>query len=109
MKYPESLKHWKIIVITSILIFCITALAIKYSTVHTDTYKITKTERVNNEYLVFTDKEVLKNVDDFWFLKFNSSDVYGRLSDNIGSTVQLKVQGFRFPILSWYRNIIKVE
>jgi len=69
----------------------------------------TKTERVQDRYLIFSDKGVYKNVDDFRFLKFNSSDVYGQLSNRIGKATEVTVTGFRVPFLSWYENIVRVN
>ena len=102
-------KHFLKLLILSIVSFITILLTVKYSTTHTGTYRITKTERVSERYLIFTDKEVLKNVDDLFFLKFDSSDVYGKLSSKQGQVVKLTVQGLRVPLFSWYRNVIKVE
>jgi hypothetical protein len=80
---------------------------------------ITKTERVNygetSKYLVWADvqdeqgthSEVLEDVDAWYFIKWNSSDVYGQLK--VGQTYRLKVSGTRFQLLSWYRNIVSIE
>lgn len=65
------------------------------------------TDGENSKYLVYTDKEVFKNVDDYSFLKFNSSDVQNDLK--IGETYTVKVCGVRWPFMSWYRNIVKIE
>jgi hypothetical protein len=71
-------------------------------------YHIIKTERVvdggESKYLIFAKEETLKNVDTWWGLKFNSSDVYGRIA--AGQTCSFTVTGVRFPMLSWYRNIL---
>lgn len=40
-------------------------------------------------------------------MKFDSSDVYGELE--IGNSYEVRVVGWRIPLLSWYRNIIDVE
>ena len=73
--------------------------------------KITDKERVQDgnvsQYLIFTDNEVFKNTDSILFGKFNSSDVYNQLK--IDSTYTLKVNGWRVPFISEYRNILKVE
>jgi hypothetical protein len=58
-------------------------------------------------WIVFTEGEVFKNSDNFLFLKFNSSDVQRQLV--VGQTCQVKVNWFRVPFLSMYRNILKVE
>lgn len=57
-----------------------------------------------DKYLIFTDAETFENVDTWMALKFNSSDVYGKIRP--GATCDLRVYGFRVPYLSWYRNIV---
>ena len=64
-----------------------------------------ETGEVKSTYLVFTDQGVFRNDDSFWHLKYNSSDVYGML-DN-GKRYNLKVYGWRIPILTMYPNIVK--
>lgn len=58
-------------------------------------------------YLVFTDDQTYKNVDSPAYLKFNSSDVQGRLVQT--GKYRITYYGFRIPALSMYRNIIKAE
>ena len=69
----------------------------------------TKTERVESRYLIFSNKGVFKNVDDIRFFKFNSSDVYAKLSNSIGKPVHVTVTGFRIPVLSVYKNIVSIN
>lgn len=57
-------------------------------------------------YLVYTDKEVFKLEDSLIFGQFNSSDIYGMLTE--GKTYKFKVIGWRIPFLSMYRNIIGI-
>lgn len=71
----------------------------------TDKERITTNEE--SMYLVFTEDEVFKNTDALIFFKFNSSNIYGQLRKDSCYTVQ--VAGFRIPILSAYRNIIKIK
>ena len=78
-----------------------------YGTVETVPVKIESKERINDRYMIFAEGEVFENTDTFWFFKFNSSDVYAKAKP--GTTCTAKVNGIRLPILSWYRNIIKVE
>ncbi len=65
------------------------------------------TEDDNSYYLIFTEEEVFKNTDALLFGKFDSSDVYNKLE--IGKTYKVKVNWYRIPFLSAYRNIIKIE
>ena len=73
------------------------------------TATIVKTERVSDTYLIFTNKGVYSDKDDWRFFKFNSSDMYNKFSQKIRKPVTFEVTGFRVPFLSWYQNIIWVE
>ena len=64
-------------------------------------------DTVESYYLVYTDKETLTCQDDMWRMKFNSSDVYGRIKRE--RTYKFYVVGFCVPFLSTYRNIITAE
>ena len=58
-------------------------------------------------YLVFTDDQTYKNVDSPAYLKFNSSDLQGKLIQ--GGRFHIEYYGLRIPITSQYKNIIKAE
>ena len=58
-------------------------------------------------YLVFTTDETYKNVDSPAYLKFNSSDVQGKLIQT--GCFKIEYYGFRVPITSTYKNITKAE
>ncbi len=58
-------------------------------------------------YLVFTSQETYKNVDSPAYLKFNSSDIQGRLIQ--GGRFHIDYYGFRIPILSMYKNITSAK
>lgn len=93
--------------------------AVSYG-VHTSTQDVViatvlDKERVTNSYgkdaqskfLVFTDVETFENTDSIWALKWNSSDIYGRIERN--ATCRFEVVGFRVPFLSMYRNILSAD
>lgn len=63
--------------------------------------------QTKSKYLVYTDEEVFENTDEPFYLKFNSSDVYGMLKLN--EKYELSVSGWRMKIFSTYRNIISAE
>lgn len=82
----------------------------------TDTYTLTKEpervcssddEGMSCQYLVFTDKDVFKNVDSIWHLKFDSSDFHSKMSK--GQICVFDTVGFRIPIFSEYKNIVRGE
>lgn len=60
--------------------------------------------QVESTYLIYTDQGVFRNDDAGWFVKFNSSDVYGDL--DVGKHYRMKVYGWRIPFLSMYPNIV---
>lgn len=63
--------------------------------------------KVVSTYLIYTDQGVFRNDDAGWFVKFNSSDVYGNLDK--GKHYRMKVYGWRIPIFSMYPNIVRAE
>ena len=63
--------------------------------------------KVTSTYLIYTDAGVFRNDDAGWFMKYNSSDVYGNLDE--GKHYRLKVYGWRIPIFSMYPNIVRAE
>ena len=109
----------------AIMIAVILVLSIGYEAIFSfnDTeYKITVTdkERIyegsgdtsSSKYLVFGDDDngnslVFENTDCFIRGKWNSSNIQGQLKE--GNTYKVTVVGYRFPFLSMYQNIIKIE
>lgn len=63
--------------------------------------------KVVSTYLIYTDRGVLRNDDAGWFMKYNSSDVYGNL--DVGTHYNIKIYGWRIPIFSMYPNIVRAE
>lgn len=63
--------------------------------------------QTKSKYLVYTDEEVFENTDEPFYLKFNSSDVYGMLKVN--EKYELSISGWRIKVFSAYRNIISAE
>lgn len=74
-----------------------------------DSYTVTVADKYpkGQDYLVFTDKGTFKVSDSTWYLRFNSSDVWGTIKPN--STYKITATGFRIGLLSWYENIVKME
>jgi hypothetical protein len=83
--------------------------SVKHSLEETVKVKIAKTERVDKKYLIYTENGVYENTDTFCYMKFNSSDLYGKLSTKVGKEVTVKVTGLRIPILSMYKNIVQIK
>ena len=71
------------------------------------TESVRTTNKVASTYLIFTDHGVFRNDDAGWFLKYNSSDLYGNL--DVGQHYRFKVYGWRIPILSMYPNVVRAE
>ncbi len=61
-----------------------------------------------SKYLVSTtDGQVFQITDSFVNWRFDSSNLYARIKP--GETYDIKTQGFRFGLLSDYKNIIEVK
>ena len=71
------------------------------------TESVKKTSKVASTYLIFTDHGVFRDDDAGWFLKYDSSDVYGNL--DIGKHYTFKVYGWRIPIVSMYPNLVHAQ
>ncbi len=71
------------------------------------TKRVTDHGQTKDIYLVFTDDQTYKNVDSPAYLKFNSSDLQGKLI--MTGKFRIEYYGFRIPITSTYKNIIKAE
>jgi heme/copper-type cytochrome/quinol oxidase subunit 2 len=78
------------------------------------TEKYVKRKSDSDEYRIATRStndtnqvEVFKNVDSILSFKFNSADVNARIA--VGDTCTLRVNGFRVPWLSMFRNVIEVK
>jgi hypothetical protein len=84
---------------------------VKTTVRNTVTDTVTKRERVQDgdtsRYLVFGENEVYQNTDSLWLGKFNSSDFYRDIKPE--HTYKLEVTGWRVPLMSWYRNIVKYD
>lgn len=73
---------------------------------------VTNKERISesdgtSRYLVWTENETFKVEDSWLFLRFRSSDDYGRIAN--GSVCNLKVNGWRVGFFSAYRNILEAD
>jgi len=68
-------------------------------------------KNIGSKYLVFGKNEngsfVFENTDNLIRLKWNSSDIQGKLE--IGNTYRITVIGYRVRFLSLYKNILKVS
>lgn len=118
MKHKKKFGFSSFVIIFAIFIFIV---AIGYSFIfsfndHSYTVTVTDKERVNKQneskYLIFGEDEngdvyVFENTDSLLRLKFNSSDIYGKIKE--GDTYTFTVIGLRIPILSKYENIIEIK
>lgn len=111
----SSKKKYKSSVSPLLFIFAIigTQLAISYGSVRHKTITITDKERVQysngngSQYLVWTEENGTLTVKDSLLQgKFRASDTYGSLK--IGQTYNVRINGYRFGLFSWYSNILDV-
>ena len=100
-----------IVIVLIVLAVIIVPIVLSYKSVTVTTITITDKERItdgsNSYYLVFTENEVFKNSDSTLHWKFDSSDVYNKLK--VGETYTVKVNWYRVPFWSMYRNILEIK
>lgn len=90
-------------------------IAFEYARVYgsRETITVTVTDKTvkryddKDKYLIYTDAGTFEITDEVLAGRFNSSDDYGKIQ--IGETYEITVCGWRVPVLSWYKNIIKVN
>lgn len=94
-------------------IIAIIAVIIIFPRATEDTVRITVTDKVvkryddSDVYLIFTEDETFKISDELSYLRYDSSDLYGKMK--VGKTYDCKVSGWRIHVTSSYRNIIEAE
>ena len=117
MYYRRSRKSKVIAIVTVILVILIT-IPMSSNYYSEKSYKITVTgKEVKNsiddsKYLIFAKTEngetkTFSIEDNVIKWRWNSSDVYGDVE--IGKTYEIKVIGWRIPIISSYENIMKIK
>lgn len=102
-------------VLPFIILLAIIIIIVVIPIVHTEYHivTVTKTEIVgnNDHYMIFCEengKFITYTLDDsFWYLQWNTSDIYATIE--VGHTYQVKVSGFRIPLLSMYQNIVDIK
>ena len=118
IRQKKKIGFAKIIIVFVILTFIIGAFSSVWLSFNDHEYTVTVTgkERINKDddskYLIFgEDKDgvvrVFENTDTTLRLKFNSSDIYGKIKE--GETYTFVVTGVRIPVFDEYENIIKVK
>lgn len=114
-------KKWRLLapvplLIGSIVIFIVGLLyVIHYGSVDVVTILIKEKERevksskegVKSKYIVHAEGESFECTDTIWHMKFNSTDVYRELE--VGKKFTVKVNKWRIPLFSWYRNILYIK
>lgn len=111
MKSNDSLKAW--LIVGAILLAISVGCCLVYRTTEsTATITVSKAERVtsgkSSYYLVWSQQGEVYTVADSWaYLQWDASDRYGKLE--VGKTYNVKVAGWRWNFLSWYRNVLSVE
>ena len=111
----KAFKGIIILVIIAIVASVCVSCAAKFNDT---TYDVTVTNKENinrgdhGYYLIYCEDDAgnyyeFKNEDTLIRGKVDSSRVYNQIK--VGERYRFTVVGFRFPLLSWYQNIIKVE
>lgn len=103
----EKFFTWKKKV-TLLVIVCVAIFGyFKYGTIRTVDAVIANTDSKDGIFLIFTDQGTFKNVDSWAHLKFKSSDVQGMAAP--GTSVTMKVYGFRNGLTSSYPNVLEIQ
>jgi len=106
------------IVVGLFIIFLVLVVPLRAWTTYDTVYNVTVTEKTvkrngdTDKYLIFTEdangnREVFQNTDAWLNLKVNSSDIWAEIGE--GDTCTFAVNGWRFRLMSWYRNILEVQ
>lgn len=99
------------IAVVALALLVMLPIAVYRGSLETVTIQVKKTERDNSSrdrYLVYAESgEVYEIADSLCFLRYDSSDTYGELTE--GATYQCGVAGWRIPFFSAYPNIIEVQ
>lgn len=102
---------FSIIAIFILILFAIFSATLGYQNKQTTTCvvkdKWIKPNDDSSKYLISCDNEVYQITDLFFKGKFNSSDIYSRIKK--GKKYKITTTGYRFPFLSWYKNINEYE
>ncbi len=53
--------------------------------------------------------EIFQNRDSFWWWKYDSADIQHKITLAKNKPCRLTVTGWRWPFMSWFRNIVKYE
>lgn len=77
------------------------------SIVATVTGKDRVVSKEDSKWIVMTDMMSFENIDSIMHMKFNSTDIQGKLVE--GQTYLIDYYGFRVPFLNMYPNIIEVS
>lgn len=101
-----------LVLVIGLTIMAVTFLVGTKTVTETHTVTITDKEVKNGTYLIFGDTDdgqsiVFENTDTVLRLKFNSSDIHGKLK--VGTKYHIKAVGYRIPWLSMYQNIIEID
>lgn len=121
MKNTEGKWLWRVICIVVVLmiawvVFLVGAPIVGTFNTHTATVTVTDKEHITNstesKYLIFGKDEngkavVYENTDNILRGKWDASTLQAEME--VGQTYEVKLVGFRFPIFSWYENILDAE
>lgn len=115
LSIKDKFKYFLYLILVLFVINITLNLGFFYITKSDDVINITGKERITKStvegfesyYVVYTDKGAFKVTDALVILRWNSSDVYGKLK--VGSCYSMTSYGLRVPFLSWYKNMYNVN
>jgi hypothetical protein len=107
----EFMKRLRTRVIIFGIVFLVLLVLYSYFVADTITTRITDAQmtKVDNMFMIATDKRPYVNYDAKYRFKFDSGTIQNDAIRLKGKVVRIKKYGWRIPVLSWYENVVKIE
>jgi hypothetical protein len=107
--FDEALAPWGALLVVILTIFF---WWLSFGTEHTETIKVADKERIaegeGGKWVIYgADDQTYENTDAWYHGKSDSTNLQRKIK--VGQTYKCKVNGVRFTVLSWYKNILSCE
>ena len=74
-----------------------------------DAVVVSNGEVSKNKYLIYSDRGVYEITDSIFNMRFDSSDLYGKIKEGECYVATIDAMSWRTPFFSMYENIISVK
>ncbi len=107
----DFFKRLKVKVVLWGIIVLILTILYSYFIPDTITTKITDAQmtKVDGKFMIATEDRPFVNYDARYRFKFNSGTIQNDAIKLKGKVVKIRKYGWRFPLFSWYENVVKIE